>query len=108
MNFNPNLSFNEIIIRYALLIGIGILAGVFQNFFLIIPAIGVFLTAILGWCPVKAMMSGNKKHIAFMQSCLTVVFSLSMPEKMVRHPTGHFILYEIAVICRHYGHILYS
>ena len=60
MNFNPNLSFNEIIIRYALLIGIGILAGVFQNFFLIIPAMGVFLTAILGWCPVKAMMSGNK------------------------------------------------
>lgn len=63
MDFNPNLNFNEIIIRYALLIGIGILAGLTQNFFFIIPAMGVFLTAILAWCPVKAMMNGkNTAH----------------------------------------------
>lgn len=60
MNLNPNLSFNEIIIRYAILIGIGILAGVFQSFILIVPAMIVFLTAILGWCPIKAFMSGSR------------------------------------------------
>ena len=60
MNLNPNLNFNEIIIRYAVLIVIGIMAGVFQNFFLIVPAMAVFLTAVLGWCPIKAFMSGNR------------------------------------------------
>lgn len=59
MNLNPNLNFNEIIIRYAILIGIGIIAGVSQNFFFIVPAMIVFLTAVLGWCPIKAFMSSN-------------------------------------------------
>jgi hypothetical protein len=59
MNLNPNLNFNEIIIRYAILIGIGIIAGVSQNFFFIVPAMIVFLTAVLGWCPIKAFMSSH-------------------------------------------------
>ncbi len=60
MDFNSNLSFNEIIVRYALLIAIGILAGVTQSFILIVPAMAVFLTAILAWCPIKAMMTGRR------------------------------------------------
>jgi len=61
MNLNPNLNFSEIIIRYAVLMCIGIVAGVFQSFFLIIPAMAVFLTAVLGWSPIKAYRSSHRR-----------------------------------------------
>ena len=60
MDFNPNLSISEILIRYALLIGVGIVAGALHAYWLAPVAIGVFLTAILGWCPLKAFMGKNK------------------------------------------------
>lgn len=60
MDFNPNLQINEIIIRYALLIGVGIVLGVLHAYWLIPLAMAIFLTAVLGWCPVKAMMKGKK------------------------------------------------
>ena len=60
MDFNPNLKFDEIIVRYALLIGVGIVLGLMHAYWLTPLAMGIFLTAILGWCPVKAMMKGKK------------------------------------------------
>lgn len=60
MDFNPNLSINEILLRYALLIGVGIIAGVLHAYWLAPVAIGVFLTAILGWCPLKSYLNRNK------------------------------------------------
>jgi len=60
MDFNPNLKIDEIILRYAMLIGVGILAGVFHAYWLIPVAMALFLTAVLGWCPVKAMIKGKK------------------------------------------------
>ena len=60
MDFNPNLKFDEIIVRYALLIGVGIVIGVIHAYWMIPLAMGIFLTAVLGWCPVKAVMKGKK------------------------------------------------
>lgn len=60
MDLNPNLKFDEIIIRYALLMAFGIVGGMLHNYWFIIPAMATFLTAILGWCPIKAMMNRNK------------------------------------------------
>jgi len=60
MNFNPNLKIDEIIVRYALLLVVGIVAGVLHAYWMIPVVMGIFLTAVLGWCPVKAMMKGKK------------------------------------------------
>ena len=60
MDFNPNLKFDEIIVRYALLIVVGIGIGIAHAYVLIPVAMAIFLTAVLGWCPVKAIMKGNK------------------------------------------------
>lgn len=56
MNLNSNLNFTEVIIRYALLMAIIIIAGALHQYWLIIPAMLVFLTAVLGWCPVKTTL----------------------------------------------------
>ncbi len=60
MDFNPNLKFDEIIVRYALLIAVGIIGGMLHNYYFVFPAMAIFLTAILGWCPIKAMMTKQK------------------------------------------------
>ena len=60
MDFNPNLKFDEIIVRYALLLIVGIVVGVLKLYFLIPLVMAIFLTAVLGWCPIKAMIRGNK------------------------------------------------
>lgn len=59
MDLNPNLKMDEIIVRYALLLIVGIVIGVLQVYWLVPLVMGIFLTAVLGWCPVKAMMRGN-------------------------------------------------
>ncbi len=53
MNFRNNLGIDEIMLRYAIMLILGIAAGVLQQFWLIAPIMLVFLTAILGWCPLK-------------------------------------------------------
>ena len=60
MDFNPNLKIDEIIFRYALLLIIGIVVGALRIYWLVPLIMGVFLTAVLGWCPIKAMIKGNK------------------------------------------------
>lgn len=59
MDFNPNLKMDEIIVRYALLLIVGIIIGVLQLYFLIPVVMAIFLTAVLGWCPIKAMIKGK-------------------------------------------------
>ena len=60
MNFNLNLNFAEVIMRYAVLMAIIIVAGALHQYWMVIPAMLVFLTAILGWCPVKETLGKIK------------------------------------------------
>lgn len=57
MEFKNNLAFDEIILRYAIMLVLGITAGVLQQFWMIIPTMFVFLEAIMGWCPIKQMFT---------------------------------------------------
>ncbi|MBC8047226.1 MAG: hypothetical protein H7Y00_10550 [Fimbriimonadaceae bacterium] len=61
MNFKNNLDFAEVILRYAILMAIGITAGILHQYWMVIPMMLVFLTAILGWCPVKMVFTNLKK-----------------------------------------------
>lgn len=57
MEFKNNLAFDEIMLRYAIMLVLGITAGVLQQFWMIIPTMFVFLEAIMGWCPIKQMFT---------------------------------------------------
>ena len=61
MNFKNNLKVDEIMLRYAIMIALGITAGVTHQFWMIIPTMFVFLEAVLGWCPIKQMLT--KTHV---------------------------------------------
>jgi K+-transporting ATPase A subunit len=60
MDFVNNLNFAEIMLRYAVMIAIGIVAGVTQQWWMIVPAMMVFLMAVLGYCPIKEAFTRNK------------------------------------------------
>ncbi|MFN3939059.1 MAG: hypothetical protein ACK4IY_00640 [Chitinophagales bacterium] len=60
MEFRNNLTFDEILLRYAIMLLLGITAGVLHQFWMIIPTMFVFLEAIMGWCPIKQMLKGSK------------------------------------------------
>ena len=60
MDFVNNLSFDEIMLRYAVMIVLGIVAGVTMQYWMIIPTMAVFLMAVLGYCPVKASFTRRK------------------------------------------------
>jgi len=64
MNFKSNLDFTEVFMRYMLLMLVVIIAGVTLQYWLVIPAMIIFLTAILGWCPIKQWITNSKtkKH----------------------------------------------
>lgn len=64
LNFNSNLGFDEVMYRYAAMMVFGILAGVFQNWWFVAPTMLIFLTAILGWSPVKAYIQAKRKSAA--------------------------------------------
>ena len=65
MKFEYNLSFQEIYIRYVLMVVIAIVAGfaaayISQFFFVFLAAVPVlFLTAITGWCPIYEILKIN-------------------------------------------------
>ena len=61
MNFNPNLKFDEIIVRYGIMIVLGIIGGMLHNYWFVMPVMAIFLTAILGWCPVKAYFTAKRE-----------------------------------------------
>jgi hypothetical protein len=54
--FQHNIGFTDIVIRYIIMMVVLILAGVLQSFGLMFLGVGVFLTAILGWCPIYNMV----------------------------------------------------
>lgn len=64
MNFNQNLKFDEVMYRYMAMMALGITGGVLHNYWFIMPVMLVFLTAILGWCPVKAYFQARKARKA--------------------------------------------
>ena len=63
MNFVSNLDFAEIMVRYTIMIILGIIAGVTHQYWMIVIVMAVFMEAIMGFCPIKAMFTRNKaKH----------------------------------------------
>jgi len=54
-----NLSITEIIVRFYIVLGLGILLGVLNAPWMVFLAMLVFLTGILGWCPVYAALGIN-------------------------------------------------
>lgn len=62
MNLNSNLKFDEVMLRYVIMMALGITGGVLHNYWFIIPVMLVFLTAVLGWSPVKAYMQQRREH----------------------------------------------
>ena len=54
-----NLSFVDIVIRYAIILALGILFGVTQFYPFIVLAVLVFITAVTGICPIYSMLGIN-------------------------------------------------
>lgn len=61
MDFKTNLKFDEIIYRYAAMMLLGITGGMLHNYWFVIPVMIIFLTAILGWCPIKAYFTSKRE-----------------------------------------------
>lgn len=57
--FAYNMGFKDIIIRYTLMMLIGIIGGLTHQLWLMILVIPVFLFAITGWCPINAALGRN-------------------------------------------------
>ncbi len=53
MKFENNLKFDEIIMRYGIMIVLGIIAGATRQFWIMIPMMYIFMESILGWSPIK-------------------------------------------------------
>ena len=54
-----NLSFVEIVFRYAIIMVLGILFGVTQFYPLIALAVAVFISAVSGFCPIYMLLGIN-------------------------------------------------
>lgn len=54
-----NLSFVDIFMRYALIMALGILFGVTQFYPLIVLAVLVFISAVMGICPIYHLLGIN-------------------------------------------------
>jgi hypothetical protein len=52
MKFHVNMNFKDIAARYGMVMLVGIVGGVLQSIPIMALAIPLFLTAILGWCPI--------------------------------------------------------
>lgn len=60
--FTYNLSFIDIGVRYAIMMVLMILAGVTTNLLFVYLGVLVFLTAILGWCPLYSMIGFRTRN----------------------------------------------
>lgn len=56
-----NMSLLDIVLRYAVILVLGILFGITQFFPLIVVAIVVFISAVTGVCPLYAMLGISTK-----------------------------------------------
>jgi hypothetical protein len=61
MNFTPNLNFAEIFLRYAMMMAVGILIGVLRVYWAIPFMMIIFLSAMMGYCPVKQAFKSKKQ-----------------------------------------------
>jgi hypothetical protein len=57
--FTYNMGFYDIIIRYTIMMLLGIVGGLTGQLWLMVLAIPVFLIAIMGWCPLHAILGRN-------------------------------------------------
>ncbi len=57
--FTHNMGFYDIIVRYTIMMLLGIIGGLTGQLWLMALAIPVFLIAILGWCPMYAVLGIN-------------------------------------------------
>lgn len=53
MKFENNLKFDEIILRYGIIIILGIATGVTHQLWIMIPMMYLFMESILGYSPIK-------------------------------------------------------
>ena len=66
MDFTNNLNFAQIMLRYIIMMAIGITAGVTHQYWLIVPVMAVFLMAVLGYCPIKEYLDNRRERHAQM------------------------------------------
>ena len=57
--FDYNMGFNDIIIRYAAMMLLGIVGGLTHQLWLMMLVVPVFIFAVTGWCPIHAMLGRN-------------------------------------------------
>lgn len=59
-----NLNLKEVMVRYAIMMLIIIIGGLMGNIWIMLLGMPVFLTAILGWCPIYQVLGINhaEKH----------------------------------------------
>ena len=55
-----NLGFVDIVLRYALIVALGIAFGFTQFYLLIVLAVAVFITAVTGICPIYGLLGINR------------------------------------------------
>lgn len=57
-----NLSYKEVLLRYALMAAMVIFGGIMHSLPLMLLGLPFFLTGILGWCPIYTMLGINHAH----------------------------------------------
>lgn len=57
--FSYNIGMYDIIARYTIMMLLGIIGGLTGQLWLMVLAIPMFLVAILGWCPIYAVLGIN-------------------------------------------------
>jgi hypothetical protein len=57
--FDANMSFNDIIVRYTVMMVIGIVGGLTHQVWLMVLVVPVFVFAVTGWCPIHAILGRN-------------------------------------------------
>lgn len=56
LSFHVNMNFADIGVRYGLIMVVGIVGGILQSVPIMALAIPLFLTAILGYCPLYTLL----------------------------------------------------
>ena len=54
-----NLSLNEIIMRYVMMMAVVIIGGIFHSLLIMVLGIPLFVTGLLGWCPIYQIFGIN-------------------------------------------------
>lgn len=60
MKFEYNLSMTEIVLTFIAMIAVVLIGGFTQQWWLMGFALPLFLRALIGWCPIKSLLSQRK------------------------------------------------